>query len=334
MKVLVCGDFSFEFYEPDFCWALREAGAEVVELPVSKYFTPLRAAQTKLVFGPGVALANAALVLACARSRPDAVLLWRTPWAAPLSLWLSRAAGAGKIALYNNDDPFGPDRDRRIWRAFRQLIPHADLCLAYRSLNLDEYRAAGARRVALLRSGFHPLRHRPLPVAPEVDVVFAGHAEDDERLDAVDALARSSLNVRLHGSGWERLLRGRPGARYLPVRPVLGDGYVRAIASAKVALAFLSRRNRDQYTRRCFEIPAIGTLMLAPRTGELLQLFREDQEAAFFSSPAELVAQALRFCADEPLRARVAAAGHARVVAGGHDLVSRARELLRQLEAA
>ncbi len=333
MKVLVCGDFAFEFYEPDFCWALREAGAEVVEFPVAKYFTPLRAAQTKLALGPGIALAGAALVAACAREKPDAVLLWRTPWARPLTLWLARAAGARQIALYNNDDPFGPDRDLRIWRAYRRLIPHADLCLAYREVNLADYRAAGARRVALLRSGFHPLRHRPLAVAPAADVVFVGHCEDDDRLDAVDALARSGLRVQIFGTGWERFLRGRPGARYLPIQAALGEAYVRAIASAKVALAFLSRRNRDGYTRRCFEIPAIGTLMLAPRTPELLQLFREDAEAAFFSSPEELVAQARRYCADDPLRARVAAAGRARVLADGHDLVSRARELLRELSA-
>lgn len=329
MKILVCGDFAFEFYEPDFCWALRQAGAAVVELPVLRFFRPLRGAQTRLVAGPGVALANAALVAACARERPDAVLLWRTPWATPLSLWLARAAGARQIALYNNDDPFGPDRGRRIWRAFRRLIPHADLCLAYRPVNLPEYAAAGARRTALLRSGFHPLRHRPVEAALTADVVFVGHCEDDGRLEALDALARTGLRVRLHGTGWDRSLRGRAAARYLPIRPAFGEEYVRAIASARVALAFLSARNRDQYTRRCFEIPAIGTLMLAPRTAELEELFGD--AAAYFSSPAELVAQAQRYCADDALRARVAAAGRARVVEGGHDLVSRARGLLEEL---
>ena len=339
MKLLVCGDFAFDFYEPAFCRALRAAGAEVIELPVLRWFAPLRAAQTRLLLGPGPALANAALVLACARERPDAVLLWRTPWVKPLALRLARAAGAGLLALYNNDDPFGPDRDRRIWRAFRRLIPHADLCLAYREVNLAEYRAAGARRVALLRSGFDPLVHRPpheppppgASAAPTADVVFVGHGEDDERLEALDALAQTSLTVRVHGTGWERLLRGRPAARYLPIQVALGQEYVRAIASAKVALAFLSRRNRDGYTRRCFEIPAIGALLLAPRTPELLRLFREDVEAAFFSSPAELVAQARRYCGDASLRARVAAAGRARVLQDGHDLVSRARELLATL---
>jgi hypothetical protein len=41
------------------------------------------------------------------------------------------------------------------------------------------------------------------------------------------------------------------------------------------------------------------------------------------------VQQAERYCAGDALRARVAAAGRARVIADGHDLVSRARQVLR-----
>lgn len=332
MKVLVCGDFAFEFYEPDFCAGLRAAGAAVVELPVLRFFGPgslLRRAQTKLVLGPGVALANAALVAACAREKPDLVLLWRTPWADPLALWLARAAGAGKIALYTNDDPFGPDRDLRIWRALRRCIPHADLCLAYRPVNLDEYRAAGAQRVGLLRAAYNPRRHRPVALSPEerarlaCDVIFVGHYEPDGREQALLALRAAGLRVRLHGTGWERA--PALGA----VSPAFGEDYVRALAGAKIGLCFLSQRNRDQVTRRCFEIPATGTLLLAPRTAELQQLFREDEEAAFFGSTDELVRAAERYCVDGGLRARIAAAGRAAV--RGHDVQSRARELLAQV---
>ena len=333
MKVLVAGDFAFEFYEPDFCFGLREAGCEVIELPALRFFGPgslLRRAQTRLVAGPGVAAANAALVAACARHKPDVVLLWRTPWATPLSLWLCRAAGAGKVALYNNDDPFGPDRDLRIWRRWRALLPHADATFVYREVNVAEARAAGARHVSVLRSAFHPLRHRPPGVPPDCDVVFAGHCEDDGRLDALDALVRDgSLRVRLFGTGWERALRGRPAQALLPVVPVFGEAYVRAIASAKAALVFLSGRNRDQYTRRCFEIPAIGTPMLAPPTGELRALFGDD--ALWYGSPAELLTQARLVCRDEAVRGRYAAAGRRRVVEGGHDVISRAREFIRAM---
>lgn len=336
-SVLVVGDFAWDMYEPGFCRALRTVGATVRELRSSRWFGPwelMRRAQQKFVIGPGVAAANAAFVAVAALQRPDLVLAWYTPWLLPLSIELAHVAGARNIALYCNDDPFGPDREKAIWRHYRRLIPHADLCLAYREVNVAEYREAGARRVGMLRSAFDPRLHRPRALTADeqrrfaADVVFVGHCEDDSRLTAMDQLLASGLKVKLFGSRWQDFARGRAWERLPPVRPVLGEDYVAAIAAAKIAVVFLSARNRDTYTRRCFEIPAIGTLMLAPRTPELLAMFREDEEAAYFSSPEELIAQARRYCRDDALRLRVAHAGHDRCLRDGHDIYGRARELL------
>lgn len=333
-RVLVAGDFLYEMYEPAFCAGLRAAGAEVHELHARRLLGPgelLRRAQGKLQLGPGIAAANLALAAACARAKPDVVLLWRAPWARPWGLKLARAAGARRLVLYCNDDPFGPDRDLAIWRALRASVPAVDACFAYREVNLAEFTQAGARRVFLLRSWFDPRLHRPPepPPRPEeaCDAVFIGHCEPDGRVEALAALARAGLFVRLHGAGWERAALPPP-LRAGP--PLFGEGYARALAAARVALVFLSARNRDGYTRRCFEIPAVGALMLAPRTPELTALFREDEEAAFFSSPEELVAQATRYARDPALRARVAAAGRARCLRDGHDVESRARAFLAQ----
>jgi spore maturation protein CgeB len=333
----VAGDFAWEFYEPAFCWGLREAGARVEELRVGPLFGPgdlLRRAQRKLVVGPGVAVANAALLARCAAFKPDVVLAWRAPWLSPATVRLARHLGARQVALYNNDDPFGPDRSLRIWRRFRRSIPAANVCFAYRSVNVAEYRDAGARRVELLRSWYDPRLHRPMELPPVCDVLFAGHYEPDDRIEVLNALHASGLRLRIVGGGWERLDRREPIARLLPIAHAVGEDYVRAIAAAKVALVFLSKRNRDQYTRRCFEIPAIGTLMLAPRTPELLAMYREGEEAAFFSNAAEALKQATRFVQDEGLRRRVAAAGRARCRADGHDVASRARQFLRDLGLA
>jgi spore maturation protein CgeB len=342
VKVLVAGDFAHAIYEPELCWGLREAGADVVELPVLHLFGPgelLRRAQTRLVAGPGVALANAALVAACARHAPDAVLAFRAPWLHPLAIEAARGAGARAVVLYNNDDPFGPDRDKRIWRAFREAIPAADLCLAYRSINMHEYEEAGAARVALLRSWFSPRLHRPLPLTAGeralygCDAIFIGHAEDDGRAALLEALLEAGLHLKLFGTGWDELAHGRPLAKLLPAPALRGDDYAKALSAAKVALAFLSARNRDQYTRRCFEIPACGALLLAPRTEELRALFREGDEALFFEGKDELVAQVRLASEGAELRARIAEAGRRRVLADGHDVVSRARQLLELLEA-
>lgn len=339
MRVLVAGDFSFAIYEPAFCRGLEAAGADVHRLPISPFFGPiplLSRAQSKLVAGPGPELANLALLAACARIRPDVVLAWRTPWLRARTISLARRVGARSLVLTNNDDPFGPDRDTRKWRRFRRLVPHADACFAYRRVNVDEYRRAGARATFMLRSWYDPAVHRPVTLTSAdvarfgSDVTFVGHCEPDGRLDALDALMRSGLRVRLFGTSWERHARGHAIERLLPIEPVLGDDYAKAIAAAKVALVFLSTQNRDEYTRRCFEIPAIGTAMLAPRTPELETLF-SDGEIAYFSGISELVDRARTLVADDDGRTAIARAGRARVVADGHDVVGRARGFLEDV---
>jgi hypothetical protein len=327
-------------YERAFCDALRRVGAEVVEFSVSHFLGPgelLRRAQTKYCLGPGVMAANAALVASCAAHKPTVVLAWRTPWLRPAGLRAARWVGGCRVVLYNNDDPFGRDAEMRIWRRFRKLIPVADACFSYRRVNLVEYQAAGAKAVALLPSYFEPAIHRPIALTEadrkrfETDVVFVGHCEPDDRLELVDRLIDSGIRLRLFGTSWEKHASGHRWRDRLPITDVRGDDYARAIAAARIALVFLSKRNRDDYTRRCFEIPAIGTLMLAPRTQELLSLYREDEEAAFFGTADELIAQVRRYMADPELGGRVAAAGHARCLRDGYDVDSRARQFLVDL---
>jgi hypothetical protein len=333
----VVGSFAFDFYEPAFCRALSRAGANVVELPDRRFFGPtelLRRVQTRFVRGPGVLLARAALVAACARSRPDVVLAWRAPWLDARTVRWCRRAGAGRVVAYNNDDPFGPDRELPIWRAYRRALPALDTAYVYREVNVGEALAHGARRARVLRSSYDPARDRPLPSTDErlaryrTEVVFVGHHETDGRLEVLLALARSGAKLRVAGPGWEGVAARLRDAGAIVDGPMLGDDYVASIQAARVAIVFLSARNRDEYTRRCFEIPAIGTAMIAPRTGEMTRLFEDGREAALFSTPEELVAHARALCADDAARDAMARAGQERCARDGHDVVSRARAWL------
>jgi spore maturation protein CgeB len=116
------------------------------------------------------------------------------------------------------------------------------------------------------------------------------------------------------------------------VRPVYGDDYSKALCGAKLCLCFLSRLNRDSYTRRTFEIPACGRLMLSERTADLSRLFAEDREALFFSSTEELVSKVQEWVKDDARRDTAALAGLCRCWDGGHDVISRMREMLMSLQ--
>src|SRR5207247_1773951 len=127
----------------------------------------------------------------------------------------------------------------------------------------------------------------------ETDVVFAGHYEADGRQRLVEMLVESGIRLRLFGPEWERPAReSRVLRRFSPVDSPRGEDYNKALCGAKIALCFLSKLNRDTYTRRCFEIPAAGVFLLAEYSDDLGGLFKEGVQAEFFRGPDELLRKA------------------------------------------
>jgi spore maturation protein CgeB len=164
----------------------------------------------------------------------------------------------------------------------------------------------------------------------ECDAVFVGHHEPDGRERYLTGLVKAGLKVRLFGDKyWTRGVLGDLADYFGQVRHAIGEEYSKALCGAKMCLNFLSRMNRDSYTTRCFEIPACGKLLLSERTEDLVQMFKEDQEAVFFSSTDELVEKAL-WLRDHPDELdRIALAGMRRVHRDGHSVDDRMKEFLR-----
>lgn len=336
-RVIVAGEYAFDFYEPAFAAGLERAGARVDRFVDQRFFGPgslARRAHNRFVRGPGILFARLALLAQVARTRPDVVLAWRTPWLDVRTIEAARRLGARRVVTYNNDDPFGPDRDLPIWRAYRRSLPAVDVAYVYRSANVDEALAAGAPRARVLRSAFDPVVHRALPSedprlrALACDVAFVGHHENDGREGSLVALARAGLDVRVSGPNWDAHASALRREGVTVTGPMLGQDYVAALQAAKVALVFLSARNRDTYTRRCFEIPAIETAMLAPRTRDLEALFCDGEEAVFYDDVADLVAKARALVGDDARRASIARGGRVRVERDGHDVNARAAQWL------
>lgn len=221
-----------------------------------------------------------------------------------------------------------------MWRHYKAGLPHYDLVFAYRPGNLPELAAAGARRVALLRSWFVPSRNHPLPRSEgqDCDVVFIGHYEDDGRLTYLEEVVRRGHRLRLYGHAeqWNPVLRTSPLLKDLvPVRTVWGEAYNRALNDSRVALCFFSRLNRDGYTRRCFEIPASGTLLMSEYSDDLASLYRDGEEVVLFRSVEEFGQKLDFILRNEARRAEIARAGHRRVVEDRHDVTSRMEDVLR-----
>jgi spore maturation protein CgeB len=331
--------------------SLERLGHEVVAFPWFRYFRAgpgplggaislLKRAENKFLAGPDLARLNADLLALTARQQPDAVLVYRgTHIYARTLRRMRQAAPKAVLAGYNNDDPFAPKQFARLFRHFLEGVPEYDVILAYRQHNLEDYRRAGARRVELLRSWFVSERNHHVDLGPAereqyaCDVAFAGHYENDGRIEYLEAVLQRGWRLHLYGPDWEGVIPpSSPLARLGPIRAVWGEEYNKALCGAKIALCFLSKLNRDTYTRRCFEIPATRTMMLSEYSDDLASLYQPGVEAEFFVGKDDMLGKLERYLADDALRGTVAGRGWQRVHAGGHDVVSRMRQLVGQLE--
>jgi hypothetical protein len=351
-KLLLAGAWQYDFYEKACSDALARLGVEVIPFQWLPRFSGLlgRVEAKYVVAGPATRAMNRALLECAVREHPQFVFIWRGTHVLSDTIRAIRSRTGAVIASYNNDDPFGPLYTssaslhlKRLWRIFRAAIPEYDLHFVYRHINVEEFLRAGAKRALLLRSYYIPAVHRPIALSPteqqrfECDVAFVGHYEPI-RMKYLRALVRAGLKVRLYGqaASWTDERLGDLAQYFGSVRPVLGDDYAKALCGAKVGLCCLSRLNRDTYTRRAFEIPACGRLLLSERTEEMKSLFKEDESAVYFSNPQELVEKALALVRDEKRRCAIADAGRQCCLEGGHSVDQRmawAAEQLRGLSA-
>ncbi len=346
MKILIVGDWHSELHEEAVLNAFKALGHEVLKFAWHDYFKPKEGVidrlnkkiQNRLVTGPIIWKLNRDLVKAASGFAPDMVYVYRgTHIAAATLTKIKRQHPDITLVGYNNDDPFAPGHPYSLWRHFFKAVPAYDLMLAYRHHNLDDFLRIGAKRVELLRSWYFPERNHPVTLSAEdrdkyeCDVVFIGHYEADERKQQLEELVRQGFNLKLFGPGydWDPVLKDSPELRSsMPVRLVWGEEYNKALCGAKMALCFLSKLNRDTYTRRCFEIPATGTLMLSEYTDDLATLYREGEEADYFRTKEELIDKVRLYLGNAGLRQTVAANGYRRVMGDGHDVVSRMKQVL------
>lgn len=316
--------------------------------------------QRRLSRGAIVRGLNRSVRAAARELRPDLV------WADKQEfLWASTVRGLrqqGALTVHFTPDPYFTLAWKQTPLQNQALAAYEVLayCKAYER---EHYEATGAALLAL-PLGFCEEQHRPVsPRDPSWygAIGFLGGWEPRRQvlLGAVAAaLSPSDGGVNLWGGHWDFLRSGRAGLRSrlilrqlagtepyairsdpliagcLRGDEVYGDAYAQALTGARIGLGFLRRVCPDQHTTRSFEIPACGSMLLADRSIEHQQLFREGVEAEFFSCQEELVDKARFYCRQESARARIAAAGQRRCHSSGYSYLQRMKTALHTLGVA
>lgn len=349
VRILVAGEWRFEIYEQAAFQTFKTLGHETCRFSWHEYFklssdsglsffveTFYKKFQNKFIIGPIIRAINSDFIKAVNEYQPNVVFLYRGTHIKRNTLRAIKRNFPRTILLgYNNDDPFAEGYPHWLWRHFLASIPEYDIVLAYRYRNIADFVCAGAKQVHLLRSWFIQELHHPATLTLEeqkrfgCDVVFVGHYEPDGRLELLEEIVKNGFRLRLFGTGWDMVVRkSRILSNFYPVEAVRGNDYNKALCGAKVALCFLSKLNRDTYTRRCFEIPATKTVLLSEYSDDLATLYQEGIEADFFRTKEELIQKVKRYVEDDRFRQSVAEGGYCRLMRDGHDVVSRMKQVL------
>ena len=350
MRLMIAGKFIYPWYEEACAKAIENLGYDCYRFKWFQYFNnPIGKAEVHTsISGPSTLISNLALLQFFKRHMPDVLIVWRgCHITAKVIQKLKHVNPKCCVVSYNNDDPFSENyylesnsfHHKNLWARFIDALPHYDMSFVYREINVPEYKKAGAKNVHILLPYFVPELHHPISLDPidcrfyNCDVVFIGHYEADNRESYLRRLFQAGLDVKIFGNNWPPSVLKSISPNMDLVEPALGGEYRKAICGAKICLSFHSKLNRDTYTRRSFEIPACGGLLLSERTTSMMKYFEEDIEAIYFDSGDELLDKCKYLIKDERFRERVAQAGFLKVKKCGHDVDSRMRNMISVIQS-
>lgn len=224
-----------------------------------------------------------------------------------------RAATNARVVNFYPDDPFSEERSNRLVFGPGVLAAY-DACFTFARHLIPHYAGTGVRAVHYLPFARDPELHAPLTSQParEYDVVFVGNLDAD-RVAALEALA-GRYRVAVFGERTSVVVPRRSRLARATFGPAAyGPALSRTLARGAISLNVMRGQNALSHNMRSFESPACGAFTLSQRTPELVELFAENEEMAFYGSIAELEDAVGRWLGDAKARAAVAAAGFARV---------------------
>lgn len=225
---------------------------------------------------------------------------------------------ANAVVNYNIDDPFG-SRDRNFWRLYLKAVPYYDLLVVVRQINVAEAYSLGAKKVIHVFRSADEIAHHPRTLTHEdytrwaSDVSFVG-TWMPERGPFMAQLIEAGLPLTIYGDRWHKAKEWSVIRKVWKGKSLDGDDYAKAIQAAKISLGLLSKGNRDLHTTRSIEIPFLGGLLCAERTSEHLKLYKEGEEAVFWSNAKECIELCNNLVQHEEKRRTISTKGRERCI--------------------
>jgi len=327
-KVLIVGSWQFSIYEKPLFEAFKECGLIVSSFEWKSYFNNsnikhnsllnkvtifFNKLQNWLIFGPIIRRLNTDLISKINEFEPDIIFLYR-PTHIQSKTIIKIKNNSIYIVSFHNDDPF---KDHFFFqRHYFAVLKYMNVNYVYRKKNIEDLSSLKIKSELLLP---YPNNKKIFPIKDvevKYDLIFIGHYENDGRDLIIQRLIdEEGITFMLFGTGWHKsrkykYIESKLGRIY----PVYEADYNLILNSSKIALCFFSKINSDSYTRRTFEIPASGSMLLSEYSKDSVDLLEPNQQAVYFRTYDELISIAKYYLANESERKNIANLGRIKVL--------------------
>lgn len=338
MKVLIVGDFEFEIYEESFFNCFKSLGhtVEKFNLKINKSGCLTKLifnASNKYAFGFITNRLNKRLLITINIFNPDLVFIYRGRQIYDSTYRKIKSTNNKiKVFYYNNDDFLSLNYPFYFWRHVKKSLIYFDHIFCYREKNISDLYNLKFTNTSILRS-YYINKYNYIFNANfhirQNDVVFVGHFEEDGRDIYLKKIIESGVHLKLYGTGWNKSRFYNYFVKELgEIKRLNLVEYNNVLNNSKIALVFLSKRNTDSYTRRCFEIPAAGCVMLSEETLTLKSLYLENKEILFFNSIQDAVSKIKYYLNNIDILESIAISGLKRLKNDKHEALDRINEII------
>lgn len=331
-KILVVGNFNWEIYEQ----ALIEGFLHLGHI-VSKYIIESLSFKTKLLSPSILMNINKDFFSFVKSERPDIIFLYRNNELTRSTIKKIHDIQPGIFIIsYNNDNTFVQlHRFIKYWN-FHRLLKVVNLSYVYRESNIDTAYRLGAKKVKILMPHYFSRIHLNSHINFDSkihDVVFVGHVENDGRIEVVDYLIKNGIKLKIFGPGWQHVGVKNKWPEGFVNGPVYGEDYYAVVSKSFISLCFISKSVKDVYTRRVFEIPAMGSLLATHKTDYIMRNFVDGKNAVIYNSKEELYTKIIDLLRSPQKIKEITLEGYRKVVSGGFSEVDRAKQIIEDFQS-
>lgn len=293
-KILVVGAQSSYAIENHYITYLKKMGFEVRTFFAQNYFLDFykKNILNKIVYRSGLSLIlnkiNKNLIQVFDEIKPDVVLIFKGMEVMESTLLYFKANNS-KLINYNPDHPFVFHSRGSGNNNVKKGIRHYDIYATYSNVIKAELQETYNLHSYWLPFGFelNKNKFKEFGNEKEIDEICFVGAPDKERTAFIKTIVESELPMNVYGPLWHKWLKP---SKYLRIHnAVYNDDLWRVLRKYRVQLNLLRPHNRNSHNMRSFEVPAVGGIMLAPRTDEHLKFFEEDKEAFYFQNQNECI---------------------------------------------